>query len=629
MAKAETRVRSSHSGGCHDLLVALTKPTNHENVQDGARISSRIMLDLSIPLLDSSTHKLCSTYICQGTRLVQLLRTDSREDADHPWLNNYLGVDLQSCKNTELFETQLPVAFRQLHKWSMGEIDCRPRDGIELIASLGRLLSWLCRGYLGDTRYLTKTVCRGIDDLLSSISRRPPSNARLSIAAGNRALWLYWVAVELSFRLWIASDDTNTEVGNKLDEYIDRLLDALLETSFPDIEKHLNEADYDRPIRNDLIDIWICVIHLLQHRSLASKDGLWSRVTRVLVTARWLPESALERSELMWMAAFALTALSQFTSLGVVTAHPVLNAHWPLISLAVSSIHLGAAEDEKHDSRLRRKRDLFIRGLLARCLLLRTRWAWKLATSVELLNELCEIFRTRQFSCLQGESPDFPLFLTDSKGYAHIHNFDARDSGFDLFLKLIVTAVHDLRAYAPPEPAVKQTKKLLSMALPVATAQFTQSKPPTGRELSRLYNRYSAVLVAAQLDELSPTAFRMRVLHARRYSHFENADWKSRHANIRAFMHFATTAVERGLPRGEVISWLMSIHSQLLAEVQNLEAQSRTSINPELEIQTIQVVQCVQLVVGSVRSIFERMMVMEIAGDRPYPESGFLQAGTY
>lgn len=587
------------------------------------------MLDLSIPLLDPSIHKLSSTYICQGTRLVQLLRADSREDTDRPWLNNYLEVDLQSCKNIQLFETQLPFALQQLHKWSMEEIDCEPQDGVELIASLGRLLSWLCRRYREDAQQLTRTVSRGIDDLLSGAPGRPPFSAHPSIEASGRPLWLFWVAVELSFRLRIASDNTNMEVENKLDEYIDRLLDALLETSFPGIERHLNETDYDRPIRNDSIDIWVCVIHLLQHRSLASSDGLWLRVTRVLATARWLPASALERSELMWMAAFTITALSQFTSLGVVAKHPVLNAHWPLISLAVSSIHLGAEDDEKHDSRIRRKRDLYIRGLLARCLLLRTRWAWKLTTSVELLNELCEIFRTRQFSCLHGESPDFPLFLTDSKGFAHIHDFDARDSGFDLFLKLIVSAAQDLRAHAGPETASKQNKKLLSIALPVATAQFTESKPPTGRELSRLYNRYSAVLVAAHLDEPSPTAFRMRVLHARRYSQFQNADWKSRHANIGAFMHFAMTAVERGLPREELISWLMSIHSQLLAEVQNLQAQSHRLINPELGIQTMQVVLCIQLVVGSIRSIFERMVVMETSDDRPYPESGFLQAGMY
>jgi len=626
MLKPENRPRANDFGDCQDLIAALTKPS-HKNIQGGERPGSRIMLDLSIPVLDPTIHRLHSAYICQGTRLVQLLREEARDDVDHPWLNNYLEVDLQSCKNVQQFETLLPAAFRQLRKWSVGEINCKPEDGVELIASLGRLLSWLSRGHPEDVYHLGQMVQRDVEDLLSTISRQPPCKSDLSSEVGQRYLWLYWVAVELSFRLWIAGANTNMEVVNELDGCIDRLLDALLETSFPGIEKHLTGADNDRPIRSDLIDIWICVIHLLQHKSLASRDGLWLRVTRIFAdTARWLPTSTLERSELMWMAAFAITAVSQFTSLGAAAEHPALDAHWPLISLAVSSIHLGAEGDDQRDYRIRRKRDLFIRGLLARCLLLSTRWTWKLTTSAELLNELCEIFRSRQFSGLQGEPPDFPLFLADSKGYAHIHRFDTRDSGFDIFLKLIVRAVQDLRAYATPEVASRQTKKLLSIALPVASAQFSPSKPPTGQELSRLYNRYSAVLVAARLDEPSVTAFRMRVLQARRYSDFQHADWKSRHANIRALMYFAITAIEKGQPLEEVISWLTSIHSQLLVETQGLEAQC-TSIHPRLDTRNVQVILCIQFVIGSVRSIFEEMVTMEPADNWPYPDARLLQAG--
>lgn len=627
-SKTGNRAKARDSGDYWDLLAALTKPAHRNSIREGAGFSSRAILDLSIPLLDPTTHRLRSNYICQGTRLIQLLREEPREDTDHPWLNNYLEVDLQSCKNAGHFEVQLSIALRQLRKWALGEIRCRPRDGTELIASLGRLLFWLFREHPEDAHHLIQIVQRSLANLLSSVLGRPHCNPRLSGEMGNRYLWLYWVAVELSFRLWTASDCRCENVGSELDGHIDRLLGALLEASLPDIAGHLNEADCSRPIQSDLIDIWVCVIHLLQHTSLNSQHGLWTRVTRILVTAPWLPTSSLERGELMWMAAFVITAISQFTSLGVVADRPVLDAHWPLISLAVSTICLSVEDDEKHDPHIQQQRDLFIRGLLARCLLLRTRWAWKLTTSVELLNELCEIFRSRQFSCLRGESPDFPPFLADSKACAHFHDFDASDSGFGLFLKLIVRAVQDLRAYATPETASKQTKKLLSMVIPVATAQFTQLKPPTGQELSRLYNRYSAVLVAAQLDEPSATAFRMRVLHARRYSDFQYADWESRYANIRALAHFANTAIERGETQEEVISWLMSIHSQLLVEVHSLEAQSSNPVHPQLNTQAVQVILCVQLVVGFVRCVFERMM-MRTVDDRSYPDSRLLQAGMY
>lgn len=606
-ASADTRRTQQHRQAVSDdIYTALTHQI--QNVTDAPihKARLRIPLDLGIHILDSISHKLHSVYITEGTRLHQLLQVPLNQHTDAPWINNYLGVHLRECRDKRQFELELPRALEQLRSWSIGEIEGHDDEGLGLIVCLGQLLTWLCHSNGTDHTSFAYAIFTSLDDSVSMALSWSHRERTFSIQPGPRFLWLLWAAVELSFRLSCVHGQLHKDIRDKTVGYIDQLLNALLEAGFSGVEEDLNAARAGHPITNDIIDIWVCVIHVSQSVKIEQSEGLslWSRIEVIFKNAERLPRSPLERSESIWMAVFTITALSQFTDRGTVDEHPLLSSHWPLVSLAVSSINLHAGDDAKYSSRVLRKRDLFIRGLLARCLILNIQWGWKLTASVELLNDLCEIFRSRQFSRLHGESLRLPLFLTETEGFHLVEHFDVHDSGHDLFLKLIIRADHDLRAHSTSEVPQKQTKKLLSMMLPVSTAQFTENKPPSGRDLSKLYNRYASVMVAAHLDFAN---FRSRTQQAQRYSDFRVADWKSRHANIRVMTLFGLAAMTNGLPMEDVLLWQSTICTFLLSEVRELEAHMTDVKIPRLKFHQERLALCVQMALGSVRFVYERM----------------------
>jgi len=61
-----------------------------------------------------------------------------------------------------------------------------------------------------------------------------------------------------------------------------------------------------------------------------------------------------------------------------------------------------------------------------------------------------------------------------------------------------------------------------------------------------LYNRLSAVAVAIYLES-SPASVEQRLIHARRYVNFKDADETTRVACIRGMMHFAIIMRYRSL----------------------------------------------------------------------------------
>lgn len=607
-----------------EVLTALTVQTLHGGPSISGKMRSRVALDLGIPPLDPNIHKVHSTYIGEGTRLVQLLLLPQQQHADAPWINNYLGIDLQSCRDKERYGTQLPIALDRLWRWSLGEIDGQDGEASELIACLGRILTWLSHYDEATNTRFAQVVYTALDDMLSKIFSWRNAERSLAIRMSSKYLWLFWAAIELSFRLSFVLGNS-PDAQSSMNKYVDQTLDALLQNGFSGVQEDLNAAAPDCAIQSNVVNVWICVIQLLQSATLG--PSLWARITSILSNAEWVPRSPFERSEEAWTAAYVITALSQFTVSGTISSFPLLPANWPLVSLAVSIINTSAYGDDKFDPRVLRKRDLFLRGLLARCLILSTRWGWKLTESVELLNNLCEIFRSRQFSGLRGESHEFPLFLTEPEGLSLVDCFDARDSGHDLFLKLVIRAVHDLRTYASPEIALKQTRKLISIMLPVSSVQFTSATPPSKRNLSKLYNRYASVLVAAYLEQPSPDAFCRRVQQARLYSDFEIADWQSRRAIIEAIMRFGLEAVRRGEAISTIISWQSMVFERLLIEAQELEVKSNVENISGFEYRE-QLEFCIQMIFGSTRLIFQRFSGSDsVLPHRRFPEPAMLHSG--
>ena len=159
-----------------------------------------------------------------------------------------------------------------------------------------------------------------------------------------------------------------------------------------------------------------------------------------------------------------------------------------------------------------------------------------------------------------GEYPNFPLFIAEDDSDAAFEHYNPRDSAFDLLFELVLRAVLDFRRAPEESNSSKPIRRLYSIVVPVGTAQFWRDNSLIDNEPSRLYNRYSSVLLVFRLDITAKT-MGSQIQQVQRYSDFRVADWKSCHATIRAMMHFVIAIVKAGLELKDVMQRLSSINA--------------------------------------------------------------------
>lgn len=243
-----------------------------------------------------------------------------------------------------------------------------------------------------------------------------------------------------------------------------------------------------------------------------------------------------------------------------------------------------------------------------------------------MFNHLVDIFRSRRFANLTREPSDFPGFMLHDD-IALLHMEKKSDTAFGLLLKLVVQAADDLRAHAPDGAALK-LKKLLSLAIPVASFSFTRANPPSGHELSKLYNSLSAVAVAIFIDR-SPTNVRSRLAHARRYVKFADADMATRQACIRGMMHLTILLRRLDLPTKDTVEWLTEMTTTLVDEYEQFDAPHPPAAAGRQDAvpreSKPRVVLAIQMVLGSVRRIIDSFR----APTPEYPDPAFLNGRTF
>lgn len=539
-----------------------------------------------------------------------------------PWLSNGLGLDIMGCRDITVFEEVLPKAIDRLFEWGTSDVVGEDAEALELIHTLGVLVGWHCRDFNARVDF-----AHSVQRMLVGAAKRAADWLNVkrdeSKRSGHKILWITWASVELSFRILRASGHADIDVIGALDDLLDQTLIQLFQVDFSVVIKALRHADASSPIQNHSVDVWVCLIHI--HAFLHDNYSLstfWERILSRFADQSWLPPPQFQ-GELIWTTAFVATTLSHFSLDGTVRGSPVLPSCWPLVSLAISHIRLSEDPSLTISPRILEQRDLYIRGLLARCLMLRTRLGWSLTGSADLLNDLVAIFRSRKFNGLHGEPAGFPSFVSNPETQGLFDDFDPHDAAFDLFLKLIMGAIRDARRDLPTDGAAKITKRVLSLALPVGSAQFSRTNPPTERELSGLYNRYSAMLVAADVDAPS---FSVRLQQAQRYSNFGEADWMSRQATIRAMMYFGIFATKERLGSEKVLAWITLIEDCLLTELNQFD---RSMLDvPENQKRNFwaQLLKTVQLSIGSIRLIYKSA---PDATPPLYPDPTLLRAGAH
>ncbi|KZT52992.1 hypothetical protein CALCODRAFT_475243 [Calocera cornea HHB12733] len=190
-----------------------------------------------------------------------------------------------------------------------------------------------------------------------------------------------------------------------------------------------------------------------------------------------------------------------------------------------------------------------------------SRWHWDLSLAEGVLKLFNDLFKSRKFSNLDSREErkaDFATFLT-SLDIQLLSDLEGSDTAYGLFLKLLAGATDALRAHDSEKKAVK----LLGAFIPVGVVTFTKERPPTRFELSQLYNRYSAILLAIYLE---PSSAPRRIESARRILDFARADSNSRQVCLRAVMYLGILLRHLGLNLQPAAQWTTDMMELMLAE---------------------------------------------------------------
>ncbi|KAL1950542.1 hypothetical protein VTO73DRAFT_5666 [Trametes versicolor] len=383
-----------------------------------------------------------------------------------------------------------------------------------------------------------------------------------------------------------------------------------------------------------IAELWTCLLILANDSTfeasyLAHGASFWTLYLQVLQTkGLQTPQTDLKVREAMWRSFFTLCALSQFSLHGNSSMAPRLPASWQVVASVLERAPLAAdpVVDKAIPHRILRKRDEYVRVLVSRCLWLNFKWHWRLDVDDTSLvfNRLLDVFKSRRFASLEDEPSDYPGFLLHNN-LLLLHESNRNDTAFTLFLKLVVRAADELRkqnpelARAPTIPA--RLKKILSLAVPVGSVPFTKASPPTMRELSMLYNRFSAVAVAIYLE---PTLanLKYRLSNARRYVNFKDTDDETRRACIRGAMQLGILLRHLDLPLTDILDWMAQMTNTLIDEYQEAAKGKAATASA---VSRTWVVVSIQLLLGGIRRILETASMNPEENRHKYPEPALLE----
>ncbi|KAI5121875.1 hypothetical protein M0805_001083 [Coniferiporia weirii] len=643
----------NHAGDPYDVARPAV-PSTTSTWPDGGDVTARFAfcsVDMDINPFPLGLAFGQSTYI--GKQLLHDLLAFVSGSTDFGRPLQYTGfglVDLDADMAPSCFSDSLEVTCNLLCEWldeeftrSVGEDDARRYE--LLMYSVCRFAVWVYSQADEEGRSKVQTSAlycsrQLIEKARSHINRPQVRTGDL----GPRLFCALWFSVELTTRISISASrfglETDTVHWKESILFLVQILTAYgLKRTLEPIEKgEMNE--YSPTLR--AAELWICLIHLLPCVSSSKapagfgsdhQDTLWSFILEAQ-KGKHQPISDVEISEQLWRLLFSLSALSQFSVHGNSTAITRLSANWDFVAMVLDSIRLTHEQDKDKNRPYEslKKRDKYVRIVVARCYLLSTRWRWALRDAYVMFKKLVVIFKSRMFANLIGEESDFPAFLRHAD-LGLLNTIRGSDSAFSLFLKLVVLAARaDGDAQETAQRAQSRLTKLLSLTVPLSGVPFSETQPPIGEELSMLYNRYSSIIVAIYVDP-SEANVRERLDRARRYINFAEADARSRRVCIRALMYTAILVQHLSLPLTEPLKWLGEISDTLLREFQTANAGTELTSKHSALQQTRRIGQdknrtilAIQLLLGSVRKILEtpHMKSEELDASLRYPDVGLL-----
>jgi Mus7/MMS22 family len=607
---------------------------------------SKISLDFDMISLPSGLTLGPESYIRKGRLydFISVLKGD--KEIPSPFSVTLFGLQIDPDMPITQISPIFASACDELYNASMiaandVEVPMAVKAADALMHALCHLVTFRAR-YSNEEEGLVTAISEQIAHLVTRINERVELISADGHSMDYRTFALYWFAVEMHLRLVYAHlqrtrlmENATGTTTQAAEQYCVQLLRRLLEYGLDRTIGLLQNGQLSdtTPSNLRILELWICVFHVAPFLTSIPVSGtskptppFWRVVEAAMDAQSNKPDSQLYESERIWRTIFNLCAVSQFSLEGFSTSATRLEAHWPVVKKALACIRLSAdVRDNSKPASTLHKRDTYLRLVTARCFLLCTRWNWRLNDADDVFQELCAIFRSRQFSNLLGEPDDFPTFIREGKlTFLDAHRKD--DTAFSLFLKLIVRAAKDFHEM-DGIPRIKATKlvRLLNLAVPVGSTSFTKNAPPIGQGLSMLYNRYSATFVAIYVDP-SAKHVRSRLQQVRRYVAFKDADCDSRTAAIRSMMHVAILLRHLSEPLDDVLSWASEMIDDLIGELTSIQARDGDPTQNAKE----ELVVLVQLLLGSIRMIIGTPTLSH-SDDLPakYPDIGLLHGKVF
>ncbi|KAL5513076.1 hypothetical protein ACEPAH_3474 [Sanghuangporus vaninii] len=508
------------------------------------------------------------------------------------------AISLDPEMSANSFVEAVDVTCNVLHEWldddseeSTDEDNVRRHE--HLMHSVSHFAAWMYENTSVEGRKTVQTATMSCAERLEQKLQETASSKHSKVVCiDSRRFVVMWFIVDLATRVLAAVQREGGDIDTDQCQWkvaVSLLLNTLIEYGVESALAPIEKRDMSSPTTQlRAAELWVCMIHLLSQAnrfSGASLDGngvFWSVILQTVKGKKARAMSNIGFSEHLWKLVFGLCALSHFSSHGIATSEPRLAPCWDVVGLALDTIRLtyDKTEDAKIPRESLKRRDKYVRMVVARCFMLGTKWKWPLRDANVVFKKLVDIFRSRNFGNLLGEESEFPAFLR-YQNIELLNELQRSDSAFGVYLKLVMQAARAEPAGSRSDSRTKsRLMKLLSLVVPLSGVPFSRINVPTTDELSMLINRFSAIIIAILVDGKENANIQHRIDQARRFVNFIDTDDRSRDVCIKAAMHITIAASHLTLEPKLPLQWLGEMCQTLLEEFQ------KTTLGPTKESDT-------------------------------------------
>ena len=394
-------------------------------------------------------------------------------------------------------------------------------------------------------------AARVVDLVYTALERGAPARGAARV---RRAL--LWFRVQMAFRVHVLAPAPGTE-------------GAVLEAAQP-LMVHLLARGVHRSLAavaaappggvdDEGAELWIGLVHVLAR---VGADAFYDVLDAALDD--WhaaAPASAVVWAERVWYVVLATCVLARFgAAAGVARSASAAPAGWALVARTLSlRLRFDARVEGAAPRALLRRRDAYIRVVVARCVLLADEYAWPLGDAEGVLGRLFDVFDAHRLADLPTETDhDFAPFLR--RYDAGLLGAAPHGPAYQVFLQLLGRAGTQLVRAGD----ARRAARLFSRMTPVRVMPFTAANVPTSAERALLFNHYSLVMLFLYVV---PSGAVQRLRQIRSFLEFAAADRVSQVTCVRAVVYCGTLFRHHSLPLAPVVAWFVEVCRAAAAEV--------------------------------------------------------------